>query len=88
MDGFQDFDIRIALAVSAFVYLLVAAIRQAGLPDRWAPLASLAIGAALGMMVRMAGIGDGNAMMALLSGVVGSAIASGVYSGTKTVAGR
>ena len=61
---------------------VVSVFKIAGLADRWAPLASLIMGVGVAALI------GGPLVVVVLGGLVIGLSASGLYSGTKTTAGR
>lgn len=71
---------------AAFVPLVVALVeglKQAGLPARWAPLASLVFGIVAGFVY----VVPGDPRLATLAGLMIGLAASGLYSGTRGIKG-
>lgn len=67
------------LALVPIVIGLVEAIKKVGLPDRWAPIVSIALGLGGAWLI------GGTALAIVLSGLVIGLSASGLYSGTSAV---
>lgn len=65
------------LASIPVVLGVVSAIKVAGLPDKWAPVASLVFG------LVVAFVAGGTLLVEVLGGLVVGLSASGLYSGTK-----
>lgn len=84
----EGIDLRIFGLALPLVLGAVQVIKQTGLPDRWAGLVAVACGFAIGIMIRVAGVGEGNAMMAGLTGVIAGLSAAGAWSGTKAAITR
>ena len=66
---------------------LVEVLKGLGLSTRWAGLAALLTGIAAGLLVRLAGVGDGSLPLAALTGAVAGLSAAGVWSGAKAATG-
>jgi len=71
------FDFAIVVPI---IVALVSTLKITGLPGKFAPLASLA----LGVMI-FSGVGSGDIVGNIFEGVVAGLTASGLYSGTKSV---
>lgn len=74
-----------SLIAAAIIVGLMQAVKTAGLPSRWAPLASIALGELLALAYVMAGEMDW--LGGLVLGLVAGLTASGLYSGQKAVRG-
>ncbi len=75
----QEIVISLSLSIAA-VMGIVEAIKKAGLPSKYAPLVSLALGIAASFLVPGDTVGS-----TVFTGVVIGLSASGLYSGTQTV---
>lgn len=71
-------------ALTAGVMALVEAIKRAGLPSRWAPLAALGAGIVVGLGYWLAFGGDAGEL--IWSGILAAIGAAGLYSGGKAIA--
>jgi hypothetical protein len=69
---------------------IVQLLKEAGLPARWSGIAAVVVGTLAGLLVQLAGLGDGtsNPHLAALTGTVAGLAAAGVWSGTKAVMAR
>ena len=92
MNEVTTFDyLAIAMAISAITVGVVEAIKRAGLATRWSPFAAMLVGVGFAFVFDWSQedafltshIGDN-----LLAGVVAGLMASGLYSGVTTLAGR
>lgn len=72
----------LGLAIPATLGLVQVA-KSAGLPDRWAGVAAVALGVLLGALIRLAGVGGGSVGLAAIAGLVAGLSAAGVWSGTR-----
>lgn len=70
-------------ALTAGVMALVEAIKHAGLPSRWAPLAALGAGIVVGLGYWLAFGGDAGEL--IWSGILAAIGAAGLYSGGKSL---
>lgn len=70
-------------ALTAGVMALVEAIKHAGLPSRWAPLAALGAGIVVGLGYWLAFGGDAGEL--IWSGILAAIGAAGLYSGGKSI---
>ena len=79
-------DQQISIVSQGFIAVicgfLVEALKKAGLPTKYAMLASAGIGLVLGMMMLFL-IPDMDGATAVFGGLLAGVAASGVYSGTK-----
>lgn len=76
MIGFDD------AALTGIIVGLVQLAKETGLPARWAPLLSLALGVAAGIFV----VSPGDVVQGILAGVAMGLAAVGLFSGVKNVA--
>lgn len=65
------------VVIAPLIIGVIEALKRAGLPDRFAPLVALALGAGLGLAML------GVTVEAGISGVVAGLMAVGLYSGTR-----
>lgn len=76
------------LVTGGLVVPIVQQLKGVGLPSQWAPLASLAIASVLGLLGGLLDPLDSvNALQGLAQGLVGSAVANGLYSAQKAIRG-
>jgi hypothetical protein len=78
-------DLRVLALALPLTIGIVEILKSIGLPTRWAGVAALLTGVATGVLVRLAGIGDGALALAALTGAAAGLSAAGVWSGTKAV---
>jgi len=76
MVGFDD------AVLTGLIVGLVELAKRSGLPARWAPLLSLALGVAAGIFV----VSPGDVVQGILNGVAMGLAAVGLFSGVKNVA--
>lgn len=75
------------LFVAVIAAAIVQALKTAGLPSRWSPLASLVIATTAGILWAVA-IGAVSLLYGAAGGLFAGAMASGAYSGTKALMDR
>ena len=76
------------LGVSSIIIGLIEVLKTAGLPVRFAPLASVALGVGLAALALVSGLVALNPFVVLCAGLVLGLTACGLYSGSKTTAGK
>lgn len=75
------------IPLSVLVIGIVAVARQAGLPSKYAPLASVLVGIVLAVLADVTSTVDFDTWYsALVTGIATGLMASGLYSGTKKLA--
>jgi membrane protease YdiL (CAAX protease family) len=80
----ESLDPAISAVALMFALVLTEGAKQI-VPSRYAVFVALAIGALVGLVAGLAGIGDGNVWMDMLSGAAGGLMASGTYSGARAL---
>lgn len=82
-----DLEIVAGLPLSIVVMGLVAAAREAGMPQRYAPAVSLALGIVLAVLAHVTGtVVFSTWFAAFVTGISSGLMASGLYSSTKKYA--
>lgn len=73
---------------SAFVLAFVEFVKRQGLPDRFAPIASVVSGVLVTLFAGAAGIIELSLLQQAFAGLVAGLTAGGFYSGQKAVLGK
>lgn len=80
---FVNYDITGAVAVVPIILAIIQALKMVGLPNKYAPIASIALGVIVGFIFRHE---TADLSQTILAGVTYGLSASGLYSGVKTTA--
>lgn len=83
MTDFVNYDITGAVAVVPIILAIVQALKMVGLPNKYSPIASIALGVVVGFIFRHEAA---DLSQTILAGVTYGLSASGLYSGVKTTA--
>jgi len=82
----MEINIALATTLALLAGIIVQAIRGVLAPDsRWVPIVALIVGAGLGALVS---IQTGDLLGSTIAGLVGGAMAAGIWPGTKAVLGK
>ena len=79
----MELDFTVIALATPMTMAVVQAAKSAGLPSRFAPLLSLAVGATAGCL--LGAVGMGGIASGIIAGFVSGASAAGIWSGTKAV---
>jgi hypothetical protein len=75
-------------ATASFVLALVEFAKRQGLPDRFAPVASLASGVLIIVLAGLSGVFELTWAQQAFAGLLAGLTAGGFYSGSKAIVGR
>jgi Bacteriophage A118-like holin, Hol118 len=81
MIDFVNYDITGAVAVVPVILAIIQALKMVGLPNKFAPIASIALGVIIGFLFRH---DTADLSQTILAGVTYGLSASGLYSGVKS----